>query len=227
MPIKIQAVHPWKVSLEQAKTIQLSLAQKVITSDKLTSELRFVAGIDVGFVDKKTTRAAIVVLDFPELSIHETVVGHTPIMLPYIPGYLSFREIPAIIKALERLKTIPDLILCDGQGIAHPRRLGIASHLGVLTDLPTIGVAKTKYIGDYAEPKQQKGHWTPLTDEQDVVGGVLRTRVNVKPLFISTGHRVSLETAIALTMRCVTRYRLPEPTRLADKLAANKLITNQ
>jgi deoxyribonuclease V len=223
MPIKIQAAHPWKVSLEQAKIIQLSLAQKVITDDKLKSELRYVAGIDVGFEDKKTTRAAVVVLNFPDLTIHETVLGYTPIMLPYIPGYLSFREIPAIIKALEQLKTVPDLILCDGQGIAHPRRLGIASHLGVLTDLPTIGVAKSKYIGNYLEPTQEKGNWTPLNSDTDVIGGVLRTRANVKPLFISTGHRVSLDTAIALTMQCVTRYRLPEPTRLADKLAAGKL----
>ena len=225
MPIDIQAVHPWKVSLEQAKAIQLSLAQQVVTEDALNSHPRYVAGIDVGFVDKKTTRAAIVVLNFPELTLHETAVGYTPIMLPYIPGYLSFREIPAIIKALERLKTIPDLILCDGQGIAHPRRLGIASHLGVLTDLPTIGVAKTRYIGEYQEPKQQKGNWTPLNYEKEVIGGVLRTRVNVKPLFISTGHRISLQTAIHFTMQCVTRYRLPEPTRLADKLAAKKSLS--
>ena len=223
MPVKIRDAHPWKVSLEEAKIIQLSLAQKVVTADDLKPDPRYVAGIDVGFEDKKTTRAAIVILNFPELTLHETAIGYTPIMLPYIPGYLSFREIPAIIKALEKLKTIPDVILCDGQGIAHPRRLGIASHLGVLTDIPTIGVAKTRYIGKYKDPKQYKGHWTPLTDDKHVIGGVLRTRVNVKPLFISTGHRVSLETAINLTMRCVTRYRLPEPTRLADKLAANKL----
>lgn len=222
MPIKIQAHHQWDVSLEQAKKIQLSLAQQVKNYDDFNSEIRYVAGIDVGFKDKKTTRAAVVVLNFPELTLKETSLGYTPVRFPYIPGYLSFREIPAIIKALEQLKTIPDIVLCDGQGIAHPRRLGIASHIGVITDLPTIGVAKKKYIGTYTEPEQDKGSWTLLKDDHEIIGAVVRTRINVKPLIISTGHRVSLESAIALTMRCVTRYRLPEPTRLADKLASNK-----
>jgi len=224
MAIHLQVEHPWNVSLEQAKSIQLSLAQKVITHDDMPSEIRYVAGVDVGFVNKETTRAAIVVLDYPQLCVHETSLGYTPILFPYIPGYLSFREIPAILKALQQLKTLPDLILCDGQGIAHPRRLGIASHLGVLTGLPSIGIAKTRYIGDYQEPKQAKGAWSPLVHEQKIIGAVLRSRVNVKPLFVSTGHRVSLETVISLTMSCVTRYRLPEPTRLADKLASRKPI---
>lgn len=224
MTIQLQVEHPWNVSLEQAKAIQLSLAQKVITHDDIPSEISYVAGIDVGFVDKQTTRAAIVVLDYPQLSVHETALGYTPILFPYIPGYLSFREIPAILQALQQLRTIPDLILCDGQGIAHPRRLGIASHLGVLTGLPSIGIAKSRYIGDYQEPKQDKGAWSPLLHEQQIIGAVLRSRANVKPLFISCGNRVSLETAISLSMACVTRYRLPEPTRLADKLASQKRI---
>ena len=224
MPIQLQVEHPWHVTLEEAKSIQTSLAKKVITKDKLGSRIKYIAGIDVGFEKRQTTRAAVVVLTYPALTLHETALGYTPILFPYIPGFLSFREIPAIIKALQTLKTTPDLIFCDGQGIAHPRRLGIASHLGVLTGLPSIGIAKTRYIGEYADPAQTKGDWTPLTHQGQVIGGVLRSRSNVKPLFVSTGHRVSLKTAIELTMACVTRYRLPEPTRLADKLASNKSV---
>ena len=146
-----------------------------------------------------------------------------PTTFPYIPGFLSFREIPALLKALEQLKITPDLIFCDGQGIAHPRRLGIACHLGVLIDVPAIGVAKSLLVGKYGEVPQEKGSCTPLQDQGETIGVVLRSRVNVKPIYISIGHRISLPTAVKYVRDCLGKYRLPEPTRIADKLASGKL----
>jgi deoxyribonuclease V len=137
-----------------------------------------------------------------------------------VPGLLAFRELPAVLAALAGLKTAPDIILCDGQGIAHPRRFGSASHLGVLLDVPTIGVGKTRLVGRYDEPPDVKGAWTPLLDGAETIGAVLRTRAGVRPVYVSTGHRVSLETAIELTLACTTRYRLPETTRQAHRLAS-------
>ncbi|NEQ34486.1 MAG: deoxyribonuclease V, partial [Leptolyngbya sp. SIO4C5] len=141
---------------------------------------------------------------------------------PYVPGLLSFREVPTILVALSQLQTEPDLLLCDGQGIAHPRRLGIASHLGLLVDLPSIGVAKSRLTGTHAEVPPEKGSWVPLQDKGETIGAVLRSRTNTKPLYISSGHRVSLETAIAYVLQCTPKYRLPETTRWADKLASNR-----
>ena len=137
-----------------------------------------------------------------------------------MPGLLSFRELPGVLAALAKVRIRPDLILCDGQGIAHPRRFGIASHLGVLLDIPTIGVGKTRLTGRHAEPPAAKGAWTPLMDGEETIGAVLRSRAGVKPIYVSTGHRVSLMTAIALTLACLTRYRLPETTRQAHRLAS-------
>jgi deoxyribonuclease V len=142
------------------------------------------------------------------------------VRFPYVPGYLSFREIPVVLAALARLRQQPDLILCDGQGIAHPRRVGIASHLGVLTGTPTIGVAKSRLIGEHEEPRAVRGVWSALRDGEELIGAVLRTRVGTKPLYVSIGHRVSLETAIEFVLACTTRYRLPETTRAAHRLAS-------
>jgi deoxyribonuclease V len=142
-----------------------------------------------------------------------------PTRFPYIPGLLSFRELPAVLKALEQLPRLPDLILCDGQGIAHPRRLGIASHLGVLLDHPTIGVGKTRLVGHHDPVPDQRGAWVPLVDRGEVVGAVLRTRQGAKPIYVSPGHRVGLTTAVGWVMACTTRFRLPETTRLADRLS--------
>jgi deoxyribonuclease V len=141
-------------------------------------------------------------------------------VFPYVPGYLSFRELPAVLKALEQLKTIPDMFLCDGQGIAHPRRFGIACHLGVLTDIPSIGVAKSRLVGTYQEPGPNKGDQSNLYDDDEQIGVVLRTRNHVKPLFISPGHRISMSSATQWVLNCITRYRLPETTRMAHKLAS-------
>ena len=184
--------------------------------------------MDVGFEDNgKVTRAAIAVLSFPELELVDSVVAREPTRFPYVPGLLSFREAPAVLKAFARLPLVPDLLLYDGQGIAHPRRIGIASHVGLLLDLPSIGVAKTRLTGQHGPVPEDKGGWTPLIDKGETIGAVLRTRVNVKPLFISIGHRVSLETALHYVMACVTRYRLPETTRWAHRLASGPALAKQ
>ena len=212
--------HDWRLTPAQAIALQKKLAGQVIVGDQL-SAINRVAGIDVGFESNNTiTRAAVAVLSFPQLMLVDYSVHRTPTEFPYIPGLLSFREIPAVLKAMATLKEIPDLVLCDGQGLAHPRRFGIACHLGVITGLPTIGVAKTRLFGQYADPPQQRGRWTMLKDNGDTLGVVLRTRINVKPLYISVGHKIALETAIAYVMTCTPRYRLPETTRWAHRLAS-------
>lgn len=220
MPIDLD--QSWQKRVEEAKAIQKQLRSQVTTTDQV-GEVNYIAGVDVGFEDNYTiTKAAIVVLSFPSLQVVETAIARLPTPFPYIPGFLSFREIPAILPALEQLTITPDLILCDGQGIAHPRRLGIASHLGVLIDQPTIGVAKSILIGKHEAVSSLKGAWQPLYDKGEVIGVALRSRTNVKPIYISIGHRISLPTAINYVMQCLTKYRLPETTRLADKLASGK-----
>lgn len=187
----------------------------------MPERIQRVAGVDVGFeAGGATTRAAVAVLDYPSLALVESHIARAPTEFPYIPGLLSFREIPAILAALEQLQTRPDLVLADGQGIAHPRRLGIAAHLGVLTGLPSIGVGKTRLIGTHDTVPDQRGAWTPLMDNDEVVGAVLRTRPGVRPVFVSIGYRLCLETAVAWVMRCTGRYRLPETTRQAHRIAS-------
>jgi deoxyribonuclease V len=182
-----------------------------------------VAGVDVGFETGGTvTRAAVAVLGYPELELLETAIARRPTAFPYVPGLLSFRELPAVLEALARLREPPDLLLCDGQGFAHPRRLGIASHLGLLVDIPSIGVAKTRLYGSHDAVPDSRGAWTPLRANEEIIGAVLRTRPGTAPLYISSGHRISLETAIEYVMRCCTRYRLPETTRWAHRLASGK-----
>ncbi len=218
--MKIQFNHPWILSPAEAIAVQQALRPRLVLTDQLGTVQR-VAGVDVGFEAAGTvTRAAIAVLGFPELDLLETAMARRPTTFPYIPGLLSFRELPAVLEALERLREPPDLLVCDGQGIAHPRQFGIACHLGLLTDLPAIGVAKTRLCGAHAEPPDQRGAWTPLWLRDKPIGAVLRTRPGVKPLYISSGHRISLLTAMDYVMRCCTRYRLPETTRHAHRLAS-------
>lgn len=218
--MKIQFNHPWILSPAEAIAVQQALRPRLVLTDQLGTVQR-VAGVDVGFEAAGTvTRAAIAVLSFPELDLLETAMARRPTTFPYIPGLLSFRELPAVLEALERLREPPDLLVCDGQGIAHPRQFGIACHLGLLTDLPAIGVAKTRLCGAHAEPPDQRGAWTPLWLRDKPIGAVLRTRPGVKPLYISSGHRISLLTAMDYVMRCCTRYRLPETTRHAHRLAS-------
>ncbi len=214
--------HSWNLTLDEMKTLQRQLAERVALTDQFNT-LRFVAGTDVGFEDKGAiTRGAIAILTFPELELVEYQIARVPTNIPYIPGFLSFRECPALLQAFSQLQHKPDLLLCDGQGIAHPRRFGIACHLGLLTDIPSIGVAKSRLIGKYNEVGNNKGDWQPLTHRQETLGAVVRTRTNTKPVFISPGHKVSWQTAINLTLECTPRYRLPETTRWADGIASNK-----
>ena len=221
--MKFYRDHAWPSTLEEAIVIQEKLRDRVITEDQLQEPVQHVAGVDMGFeADGTISRAAVAVLSFPDLQVIETSLAYRPTTFPYVPGFLSFREIPAVLDALEKIKTTPDIILCDGQGIAHPRRLGIASHLGLLIDMPTIGVAKSRLVGKYEELPETKGSSQPLIYKGETVGAVLRSRTGVKPLYISSGHRISLPTAIDYVLRCTPKYRLPETTRIADKLASDR-----
>ena len=185
--------------------------------------LRTVAGVDVSYdIKQNISYAFIVAMKLDELLPLTTVKAELPTAFPYIPGLLSFREIPIILKALDLLKEKPDLLMVDGQGIAHPRRMGIASHLGVLMDIPAIGVAKSRLTGKYEEPGPQKGNTSLLFHKEERIGTVLRSKDNTLPLFISPGHRMSHETALKITLDCLRRHRLPEPTRIADKLSKQK-----
>jgi deoxyribonuclease V len=218
--MKLHHVHPWDLDPAAAIALQRNLRAHLILTDQF-GPVRRVAGVDVGFeAGGAVTRAAVAVLRYPELEVLETVVARQPTTFPYIPGLLSFRELPAVLAALERLREPPDLLLCDGQGIAHPRRLGIASHLGLLVDIPSVGVAKTRLYGNHGDVLDQRGAWAPLRVDDEIIGAVLRTRAGVKPLYVSSGHRIGLETAIAYVMSCCTRYRLPETTRHAHRLAS-------
>jgi deoxyribonuclease V len=216
--------HAWDVTPAQARAIQLEGHTRVVAQDRL-GEVRRVAGVDVGFeAGGAVTRAAVVVLDFPSLRLVESAVVRLPTRFPYVPGLLSFRETPAVLEALARLAEPPDLLLCDGQGLAHPRRFGLACHLGVLADLPSIGVAKSRLIGTHGSLPEPKGAWVPLLDGEETIGAVLRTRSGIAPLYVSIGHRISLPTAIRWVLACTTRYRLPETTRQAHRLASGPAI---
>ncbi len=220
--MKIKRLQNLPKTIEEAKVIQQQLCSKVIKIDRLNS-VQFVAGVDVGFLDNDTiSQAAVVVLSFPDLQLQEYAISCCQTTFPYIPGFLSFREVPVVLDALSKLTITPDLILCDGQGLAHPKRFGLACHLGVLTNIPTIGVAKSRYIGNHEELPSEKGSWEPLIDREEIIGAVVRSRTNVKPIYVSIGHKISLETAIHYVLHCLTQYRLPETTRLADRLASNR-----
>jgi deoxyribonuclease V len=220
MALQLHHVHRWDLTPAEAIAVQRDLAPRVVLNDDLPP-LGRVAGVDCGFEQNGSlTRAAVAVLDFPGLGLVEHAVVRIPTLFPYVPGLLSFREIPAILAALDQLWQQPDLILVDGQGYAHPRRFGIACHLGVLTGFATIGVGKTRLVGTFDPPANERGAWSPLSANSETVGAVLRSRTGVKPIFISPGHRVSLATALGLVDRCVTRYRLPETTRWAHRLAS-------
>ena len=219
-----KARHRWDLTPREAIAVQNRLRAKIVLDDDFGTVSR-VAGTDVGFEDGgRITRAAIAVLAFPTLELVDYALARLPTQFPYVPGLLSFREIPALIAALDQLRTLPDLVLCDGQGYAHPRRCGLATHFGLVTGLPTIGVAKSRLTGTFREPPQRRGAWHPLMDHAETIGAVLRTRAGVKPVFVSAGHRVSLKTAIRYTMACVRTYRLPKTTRWAHRLASGPAL---
>lgn len=213
----------WDLSPSEAVALQKSLRAQVVLEGP-PGEIRTVAGVDVGFeAGGRVTRAAVVVLDFPALTVRHHAIARRPTSFPYIPGLLSFRESPAVLDAIAQLAERPDLLLCDGFGFAHPRRFGIACHVGLLTGIPSIGVGKSPFIGKHVPVPDERGAGVPLVDRGEVIGTVLRTRVGTKPIYVSPGHLVSLEAAPEWVMACTTRFRLPETTRWAHRYASGPL----
>jgi deoxyribonuclease V len=219
--------HRWRLSPAQARALQIKLRERVLRSD-CVGAVRCVAGIDVGFEDNgATARAAVAVLTFPALTLVDCALARERTCFPYIPGLLSFREIPVVLKALRKLRIRPDVILCDGHGYAHPRRFGLACHLGLITEIPSIGVAKSLLTGTHAPVPNQRGAWRALVSGNETIGAALRSRIGVQPIFISIGHKVDLARAIELVSACLTRYRLPETTRWAHRLASSPAIESE
>jgi deoxyribonuclease V len=225
--MKVQALHEWEVSVAQAREIQLSLA-KMVSAEKGGVNPRLIAGIDISAPDARgVATGAVVVLRYPELDIVELEEAHSRIGFPYVPGLLSFREGPLILAACEKLCNIPDLVMVDGQGIAHPRRFGLASHVGLLLDLPTIGCAKSILCGAHQPLGEEAGSQAELLDKGELVGVALRTKSGVKPVYVSVGNRINLTSALEWVMSCCRGYRLPEPTRLAHQAAGGTLALEQ
>ncbi len=221
--VKVERLHSWQVSPAQASDIQRGLAAQVSRRNELTAP-RFIAGVDMSIQKEQgSATGAAVVLQYPGLELVETKVVHEKLDFPYIPGLLSFRESPITLAACERLAITPDLILVDGQGIAHPRRMGLACHLGLFLNTPTIGCAKSLLCGEHETPGERPGSYAEVTDGAEVIGAALRTRLGTKPVYISIGHKVDLQAAIYWTLECCRGYRLPEPTRLAHLAAGGKL----
>ena len=224
--MRVQALHRWEMSTARAREIQLSLAKRVVNESKVAN-LRLVAGIDISSPNAQgVAKGAVVVLHYPELRIVEVKVAEDKIAFPYVPGLLSFRESPLILAACEKLCNVPDLVLIDGQGIAHPRRFGLASHVGLFLDLPTIGCAKSILCGQHRPLGEEAGSYAELLDNGDIIGAALRTKSGVKPIYVSVGHRIDLASAIQWVINCCRGYRLPEPTRLAH-LAAGGMLTSK
>ncbi len=226
--MKIKKLHSWNLSYSQAVDLQKHLAHKVQFTP-LKKSPKLIAGIDCAFSkNAKKIIACVVVLKLPDFELIETATAVRKVTIPYIPGLLSFREAPACIASVEKLKKEPDIFIIDGQGVAHPRRLGLAAHLGLFFDKPTIGCAKSRLIGKFEDPPLEKGTYSLLKDKKsikretryEVVGAVVRTRTNVKPAFVSVGHKCTLDNAINWTLKCAIKYRLPEPTRLAHQLVS-------
>jgi deoxyribonuclease V len=223
--MKVLKLHEWEVSTARAREIQLSLAKRVAVENGVINPC-LVAGIDISSPDAQgVARGAVVVLSYPELNIVEIEIAQDKITMPYIPGLLSFRESPLILAACEKLTSIPDLVLIDGQGIAHPRRLGLASHVGLFLDLPTIGCAKSILCGQHQTLEEEAGSRAELLDKGELIGAALRTKSGVKPIYVSVGHKIDLASALQWAMNCCRGYRLPEPTRLAH-LAAGGTLTS-
>jgi deoxyribonuclease V len=221
--MKVTIQHEWRVNRDQALEMQRELARRVCQTGEVTSP-RLIAGVDIsaGRAEKAAT-AAVVVLSYPGLDLMEVKVVNGMLDFPYVPGLLSFRESPLILMACEQLDLVPALILVDGQGIAHPRRMGLASHLGLLLDIPTIGCAKSRLCGHHEMPGTEAGSSAELMDNGEIIGTALRTKDRVKPLYVSIGHKVDLHAAIRWTLACCRGYRLPEPTRLAHLAAGGNL----
>lgn len=213
----------WPRDPIEAQAIQRQLAGQVSRRVEL-GPVAAVVGVDVHFLDGgRKARGAAVALSYPGLDLLEVAIAEEEVRFPYIPGLLAFREAPVLVAAIQKLSAAPDLVLVDGQGIAHPRRMGIASHLGVLLEMPTIGCAKSRLLGTHGSVSEAAGAWAELKDQREVIGAVLRTKAGTTPLYVSIGHRVDLETAREWVLRCCRGYRLPEPTRLAHLAAGSQL----
>ena len=218
--METKKLHSWNLSYSQAVDLQKNLACKV-QFNPLKKPPKLIAGLDCAFSkDGKKIIAAVVVLKLPDFVSVETTSALRKVTFPYIPGLLSFREAPVCIAAVEKLKAEPDVFIIDGQGIAHPRRLGLAAHLGLFFDKPTIGCAKSRLTGYFEDPPPEKGTYSLLKDKDEVIGAVVRTRTDVEPVFISVGNKCRLDDAIKIALDCTTKYRLPEPTRLAHQLVS-------
>jgi len=218
--MRVLKLHEWDVSTTEARQLQRDLAASVVRSRCLFHSPRYVAGVDVS-VDRIRGwgRAAVVVLSFPSLTVVEVQTADGPVTWPYVPGLLSFREMPLVLSAFTHVETVPDIVFVDGHGIAHPRRLGLASHLGLFLELPTVGCAKSLLCGTHEPPALERGATAPLVDAGEVVGAALRTRSGVKPVYVSIGHRCGFADAVESVLQCTGRYRLPEPTRRAHLAA--------
>lgn len=222
--VKLEATYPWPGDTAAAKRLQDQLAGRVSTRSGLPAEIRRVAGIDISPPDADGwVRGAVVVLRWPGMEVEEVSIGRARPPVPYVPGLLGFREAPAAAAALERLSAAPDAILVDGQGFAHPRRFGLACHIGLMTGVPTVGCAKSILLGRHGPLGAERGDWAPMLDRGETVGAAVRTRRGVSPVYVSIGHLVDLESAIALVLGCCGRYRLPETTRKAHQAAAGTL----
>jgi len=218
--MQTKKLHSWNLSYKQAVELQKRLACQVQFTP-LKKSPKLIAGLDCAFTkDAQIIIAAAVVIKLPDFELVETTTALRKVTFPYIPGLLSFREAPACIAAAKKLKRQPDLFLVDGQGIAHPRRLGLAAHLGLFFDTPTIGCAKSRLTGTFKDPPLEKGTYSLLKDKKETIGVVLRMRANVKPVFVSVGNKCTLKDAIKITLACAAKYRLPEPTRLAHQLVS-------
>jgi deoxyribonuclease V len=218
-----QKLHEWNLSPTAAVALQKELREKVRLAPLDISKIRTIAGADISFNKfSETIFAGIVVLDFATLQVIETSGVTTATQFPYIPGLLSFREIPALLEAWQKLRCEPDVLVCDGHGIAHPRRMGIAAHAGLLVERPTLGCGKSVLVGKFEEPEKVRGSWSPLVHKEEVIGAALRTKNNVQPVYASPGHLCDLSSAIEVLLRCDGGYRIPEPTRRAH-LFVNEL----
>lgn len=218
--MKYQRLHSWRVTPREAIRIQSRLRSQIELTDRLPT-VRRVAGADMAFdLGANRAIAGVVVYSFPEMKEIERLWGETKITFPYVPGLLSFRETPALLKVFARVKNAPDLIFCDGHGYAHPRRFGITSHLGLVLGIPTIGCAKSLLIGTHGPLPLAAGTWIPLRDGEELIGAVLRTRERVNPIYVTQGHRVSLPTALKFVLAVLDGYRIPRPTRDADRFVA-------
>jgi len=216
-------VNSHLLSTSQAIEIQKNLSARVVTDDAIP-DVTYIAGVDLSVMKaSNTATASVVLLNYPDLDIVDIQTTAGKLEFPYVPGLLSFRELPLTLAACEKLSITPDLVIVDGQGIAHPRRFGLASHLGIVMNIPTIGCAKSRLCGSYTEPENEPGDYSLLVDKDEIIGAVLRTKHKVKPVYVSIGHKISLDTAMRWIIDCCRGYRLPQPTRLAHLAAGGNL----